>query len=305
LPTTHNSTEPKVLAIAPNSASASSSAPAPSTETAKPVSNLRVFIIAGLIALLAIAAIGRMWWRSQNLVETENAYVAGHVHPLSARISGVVTRVLVEDNQIVKKGDVIAELDPADQKVKIEQIEAQIYSAEQQILQADAQVAQVKAQASATAAQVGQAEAQLLRTRQDAERYGQLFNSQMKAVSKAELDAANANYTSAQADVKARHELVLGAQAQIAAATSSREVIKAQIKVLQTQRKDAVQQLAYNQILAPVTGRFGKRNVETGARIQAGQQLGAIVEDTVWITANFKRNPTSRSAPRATGEDCD
>ena len=100
--------------------------------------------IVAVIALVALGVGGRMWYRSHHYVETENAYVAGHVTPVSARIAGVVTRVLVEDNQIVKAGDVIAELDPADQHVKVEQIQAQIASAEQQVLQADAQVAQVR-----------------------------------------------------------------------------------------------------------------------------------------------------------------
>ncbi len=259
--------------------------------------NRRVIGIVAAIALIALGVGGRMWYRSHNFVETENAFVSGHVHPVSSRIAGVVTRVVVEDNQRVKAGDVIAELDPADQRVKVEQIQAQIASAEQQVLQADAQVAQVRAQASGAQAQVAQSQAQLLRTRQDAERYGQLYNTQMKAVSKAELDAANAARAGATADLAARRDNALAAQAQIAAAGAAREVIKAQVKVLQTQLKDARQQLGYNQIVAPVAGRIGKRSVEVGARIQPGQQLAAIVQDEVWITANFKETQLAGIVP--------
>jgi membrane fusion protein (multidrug efflux system) len=259
--------------------------------------NKRVIGIVAVIALIALGVGGRMWYRGHYFVETENAYVSGHVHPVSARIAGVVTRVLVEDNQAVKAGDVIAELDPADQRVKVEQIQAQIASAEQQVLQGDAQIAQVKAQASAAQAQVAQSQAQLMRARQDAERYGQLYNTQMKAVSKAELDAANAAKAGATADLAARKDNALAAQAQIAAAGSARDVIKAQVKVLQTQLKDARQQLAYNQIAAPVAGRIGKRSMEVGARIQPGQLLAAIVQDDVWITANFKETQLAGIVP--------
>lgn len=255
-------------------------------QPAKP--NRKVLVIAGLIALVAIGAGGRMWYRSHHYVETENAYVAGHVHPVSSRIAGVVTRVLIDDNQVVRAGDVIAELDPFDQGVKVEQIQAQIASAEQQVLQADAQIAQVKAQASAATAQVAQSEAQLVRARQDAERFGQLYNNQMKAVSKAELDAANAGRASAVADLAARKDSAAAARAQIAAAQSARDVLKAQVGVLRVQLKDAQQQLAYNHILAPVGGRIGKRSIEVGQRVQPGQQLTAIVQDNVWLTANFK-----------------
>ena len=101
-------------------------------------------------------------------------------------------------------------------------IAAQIASAEQQVLQADAQIAQVQAQASAAQAQVAQADAQLLRTKQDAERFGQLYTSQMKAVSKAELDAANAARSGAVADLAARKDSAVAAKAQIGAAQAAR-----------------------------------------------------------------------------------
>ena len=276
--TQHNQ-EQKVLTAVPAAPAAAPTAPPP---------NRRVLVVAALIALAALAAGGRMWYRSHYYVETENAYLSGHVTPVSARIGGTVTKVLIEDNQLVKEGDVIAELDPFDQGVKVEQIQAQIASAQQQVLQADAQIAQVQAQASAAAAQVAQSEAQLVRAKQDADRYGQLYNSQMKAVSKAELDAAVAAKASAIADVSARKDSAAAAKAQIGSAKSARDVLNAQISVLQVQLKDAKQQLAYNKILAPVSGRIGKRTIEVGQRVQAGQQLTAIVQDNIWLTANFK-----------------
>jgi membrane fusion protein (multidrug efflux system) len=248
----------------------------------------RVLIVVGVIALAALFAGGRMWYRSANFVETENAYITGHVHPVSARIPGVVTKVMFDDNQMVKAGEVLAELDPADQGVKVEQIQAQIASVHQQIVQADAAVEQARAQASAAGAQVVQAQANLVRAKQDAERYGQLYNTTMKAVSKAEVDAATAARAGASADVNARRDNAIAAKAQINAAESARDVLKAQVKVLQAQLKETRQQLGYNRIVAPVSGRIGKRSVEIGARIQPGQQLAAIVQDDVWVTANFK-----------------
>ncbi|MDL2354694.1 MAG: HlyD family secretion protein [Pseudomonadota bacterium] len=272
-------------------------APAAAAAAAGTPPNKRVIGIVAVIALIALGVGGRMWYRSHYFVETENAYVSGHVTPVSARIAGVVTRVLVDDNQLVKAGDVLAELDPADQRVKVEQIEAQIASAEQQVLQSGATIAQAKAQASGAQAQVAQSQAQLMRTKQDAERYGQLYNTQMKAVSKAELDAANAARAGATADLAARRDNVLAAQAQIGAANAAREVLKAQAKVLLAQLKDAKQQLAYNQLVAPVAGRVGKRSVEVGARVQPGQQLAAIVQDDIWITANFKETQLAGIVP--------
>jgi len=282
----HTTVQQKPAAAPGGPANAGAPAGAPSNASKGPPK--RVLIVVGVIALAALAAGGRMWYRSANFVETENAYVTGHVHPMSSRIPGVVTKVMFDDNQVVKAGDVLAELDPADQRVKVDQIQAQIASVQQQIIQADASVEQARAQASAANAQIAQAQATLVRANQDAARYGQLYNTQMKAVSKAELDAATAARVGATADVTARRDNATAAKAQIAAAISARDVLKAQVKVLQAQLKDAEQQLGYNQIVAPVSGRIGKRSVEVGARVQPGQQLAAIVQDDVWVTANFK-----------------
>ncbi|HEU4375297.1 MAG TPA: HlyD family efflux transporter periplasmic adaptor subunit, partial [Telluria sp.] len=57
------------------------------------------------------------------------------------------------------------------------------------------------------------------------------------------------------------------------------------------------QQLGYNKIVAPVAGRIGKRSVEVGARLQPGQQLAAIVQDEVWVTANFKETQLAEIVP--------
>lgn len=276
---------------------ASAAQPRADAPAAKKPPNKRVLVVVGVIALLAIGAGGRMWYRSSHFVETENAYVTGRMHQVSSRVAGVVTKVLVEDNQTVKAGDVLALLDPADQAVRVEQIQAQIASMEQQVKQSDAQLLQVRAQAGAAGAQVRQAEAQLLRARQDAERFGQLYNDTMKAVSKSEVDASSAARASAVADVAARRDNAAAAQAQIGAAEAGRDVLKAEIKVLQAQLKDARQQLAYNSIVAPVAGRIGRRSVEVGARVQPGQAMLAVVEDNVWVVANFKETQLGGLAP--------
>jgi len=257
----------------------------------------RVRFIAAIIVFALVCVAGRMWWRSQYFVTTDNAYLSAHVHPVSSRIAGVVTKVLVEDNQWVGAGDIIAEFDPADQLVRLEQIRAQIAANSSQTLQAEAQIAQSRAQASVSVAQIAQAEAQLMHARQDAERYRSLFTTQMKAVAKSELDAANATYADAVANLTAKNDSSGAARAQIAVAASARDTLKAQKKVLEAQLKEAELQLAYNQILAPVSGRVGKRTLEIGARVQPGQLLLAIVQDNVWIVANFKETQLAGLRP--------
>jgi len=262
-----------------------------------PTSKRRIIVIASVLALAALGLGGRMVYRSHYFAETDDAYLTGHVHPISARIPGVISKVLVEDNQYVHAGDVLAELDPADQHVRVEQIDAQIAQAQQQLAQADAQIAQARASASGAQAQVLQSQATLTRTQQDATRLSELYTAQMKAISKAELDAAVAARTSAAADLQARKDAVGAAQAQVGAAQAARKVMEAQIKVLQAQAKDAHLQLGYNRILAPVDGRVGRRDMEVGQRVQPGQQMAAIVQDQVWVQANFKETQLAGLKP--------
>jgi membrane fusion protein, multidrug efflux system len=272
--------------------------PAPTPAAVRqPPARRRLRLVVAALALIALVSGGRLWWRSHYFVETDDAYVAGRLHPVSARVAGVVSNVLVEDNRHVHEGDLLAELDPTDQRIKVEQIVAQIEMTEQLGVQADALIVLARAQASGAVAQVGQADAQLHRAKEDAARYAGLYGTSMKAVSKSEVDAANAALAGAHAEWGSRRDAVAATQAQIAAAEAARDGIKYQSKVLQVQLKDAQQQLRYNSITAPVSGRVGKRSVEVGMRIQPGQQLAAIVQDNVWVVANFKETQLADVRP--------
>lgn len=258
----------------------------------------RLLIVVALMACVGLWTLGRLWWRSAHLIETDNAYVSAHIHPVSSRIAGIVERVLVEDHQYVRRGQTLVELDPVDQTLKIEQLQAEIRISERQLAENAAQTSQAEAQESSAVAQIAQSEAQLRRAREDAERMNRLYDGQLRLVSRSQVDAANADYAVATADLRARREGGLrAAQAQVEASRSAREVILSRIDSLNVQLKELRQQLAYTRILAPASGRVGGRTVEVGARVQAGQQFAAIVQKDVWVTANFKETQLSRLRP--------
>lgn len=244
-----------------------------------------------LIVVLVFVVIGfgaQMWWRSVHYVETDNAFVTGHLHIVSPRINGVVSKVLVDDNQYVQEGEVIVELDSTDQLTKIEQIQAQIDSAKLQVIRDEGLVNQAQAQVFGARALLNQAKALLKRGNQDTERYTRLYEAEHKAVSKAELEGVIAVQSTSTAEVEARTEVVRAAEANVVALSAASGLASAQVKVLEVQLKDARQFLSYHKVLAPVSGRVGKRVVEVGIAIQAGQHMAAVVEDNVWVTANFK-----------------
>src|SRR3984893_3837886 len=84
-----------------------------------------------LVAVLLVIVGGVFFWRYLNTYEsTDDAQVDVHLYPVSARISGYVVRVSVNDNQYVQKGTVLVEIDPKDYEVAVAQAQANLASAE-------------------------------------------------------------------------------------------------------------------------------------------------------------------------------
>ena len=243
-----------------------------------------------LLALLAAAVTtagawsGYRWWEYTRIwVKTDNAYVAAHVHQVSPRVPGTVSEVLVEENQVVTAGQVLARLDARDFEVKRQQALALVAQARAQVLQAQARIAQ--AQSEVTREQVRATKAQ-----QDLERAKQLSKGGNSAISQQEFDTAQALADGALAGLQAAKSALQSAEAATGAA-------EAQGKVAEANVKEAELQLSYTEIAAPAAGRIGKKNLETGNRVQPGQALLALVQPDVWVTANFKETQLNQVRP--------
>jgi membrane fusion protein (multidrug efflux system) len=194
---------------------------------AQPQSRRKGIIIA-VIAVVVLVAMG-IWWRSTYSENTDDAQVNGHLIQVSARISGQVAKVYVDENQMVKAGDVIAELDPADYQVAVENAEAALSSAQANAAAADvnvpittvntgsnlssadanlsgsrAAVAQAQQQLEAAQARVAQAKANNIKAQADLERYKPLVEKDV--ISKQQFDSAVAAADAAKAALSdARH----------------------------------------------------------------------------------------------------
>ena len=104
-----------------------STEPDTTTEVVQPRSRRRGIIIV-VIAMLIVGAVA-FWWHSTFTEDTDDAQINGHLIQVSSRIAGQVQKVYVDENQLVKKGDLIAELDPRDYQVAVENAKAVLASA--------------------------------------------------------------------------------------------------------------------------------------------------------------------------------
>jgi membrane fusion protein (multidrug efflux system) len=200
----------------------------------------RKFIVIAVIILLVIGA-GIFYWRSTFSEDTDDAQVDGDLYQVSSRVTGQVIKVYVEDNQQIKIGDPIAEIDPRDYQVALEQAQANLSSAQAAAIQAtvnvpiigvnvntsvsttgsdvtgsSAAVEQARKQAQAAEARVVAAKATAVKSHLDVERYTPLVEKDV--ISKQQFDAAVATDASNQASVLEAEATVIGDQAAVSQA---------------------------------------------------------------------------------------
>ncbi len=273
-----------------------------------------------LCVVLLIA--GLVFWLSTRTREvTTDAYVTGHIDLVSARVPGTVLQVEVDDNQIVRKGDVLVQLDPSDLKMKVAQAKAALDATEEQAAtaktaitfssqnasagntQANGGVQQAEAGVSRSQDMLHQADADLERAALDDKRFENLLARH--EVSQQQYDHAHTAYKGALANDAAAKTGVREAEAAVARATGGLQAAHAAFTDVDVRRKqyesalanvesaqaaydEAKLELSYTVIEAPAEGRIGNKTVELGQRLQPGQPLLAVVEPEVWVIANFK-----------------
>jgi len=234
----------------------------------------RKFIIIAVLILLVVSA-GLFYWHSTFVEDTDDAQVDGDLYQVSSRVTGQVIKVYVEDNQKVTQGQLIAEIDPRDYQVALDQAEATLASAQADYIQANvnvpitsvtsstsistsgsdvtgsqAAVAQAQQQLKAAQARVSQAQANALKAQLDVDRYTPLV--QKDVISKQQYDAAvaaasgtTAAVLEAQADVIAGQEAVRQSQQHLAQARfQSQQSIKNGPKQVRAQEARANSMLA-------------------------------------------------------------
>jgi membrane fusion protein (multidrug efflux system) len=249
-----------------------------------PSSSKRHAIVIGGFFLFAVslAAIAAFTFSEGNR-STNDAYVTGHVHPVSSRVNGTVERVLVGDNQLVRAGQVLVVLDHRDFEVRVALERSRIEQARAGRQGAAAAIAQAQAAIRAATADARKADL-------DFDRARELTTETPRGLSRQEYDAANAARTSAHAKAEQ-------AAAQLVAARAALDAAQAQEAQGDANLRDASLQLEYSTIVAPVTGYVGRKTVETGQRVGPGQPLLSIVEPSVWIVANFRETQLAHVRP--------
>jgi len=231
--------------VTPSTEASSPAVVIPSTEAAPVKRKRRPFVILAVIVALVLAGIGIYMIATAGHEETDDAQIAGDMVPIATRVAGQVTKVNIVENQHVKRGDLLVEIDPADYDARVQQAEAEVATAKAQAEAAQAQVeivdatskgglATARAALTGSAAGVQSAAAQLQAAKADSARAdAELRKAEIdlerartlraaNAVSQERLDSAQIAYDAAKA-AKAQ------AEAQVALAEDTRRSAESRV----------------------------------------------------------------------------
>lgn len=241
-----------------------------------------------LILLITACLLGlRLWVKSKTHVETDNAFIESHVYTISSRVPGNVLKVMVRDNQFVKKGDLLVELDQTDFQLRVRNATAQLDIAKNETSSTYAQVDAARAALNSDRAKLEQSELDLQRGRA-------LYKKDV--IAKEQLDRLETARKVAAAKLAETEGSVRRALALLGLTGSGAKDASISRKIAELEENQ--RNLSYTKIYAPADGFITKKSVEPGNNIQAGQPLLALVAlNGAWVTANYKESQLTYVRP--------
>lgn len=269
--------------------------PAPPETPQQRLNKRRLLIFIGIgLLVLVVAVVIYYIVAIQGRESTDDAYTDGRAISIAAKVSGYVTVLAVQDNQLVKAGDLIVAIDQRDYDVALQNAQASLAANEAQLDSArlDLEIRQTSTGSDLESAQASviQARANLMKARADLERQKSV-NPQATTQQQTDTVAAQAATQEAQMrQAEAQLRTARLVPQNIALAMAKVRELEAQVDVAQSQVDQAKLNLGYTEIRAPQDGRITRRNVEIGSYLQPGQVLLSVVSPEVWVTANYKEN---------------
>jgi membrane fusion protein (multidrug efflux system) len=270
----------------------------------------RPVVVVGTVVLFGLLFFGLRYLAESLTHEwTDDAFLDANVISIASQVAGQIKRVQIKNNQAVKAGDLLLEIDPRDLAVQLDQKRAAAESARANVVLLKAmaelsrtQVASADATAKQAAAEAEAAQATAEKARADLKRAEELI--QNHTISPQEFDSAKAAATATEASLKAAQEKaaskraeVVQAQAQVETAQKAFERGEVQARQTEPDVQAAELNLSYARVTAPADGFVTKKAVEEGDYIQVGQKLLALVPRDLYVTANFKETQVEHIRP--------
>ena len=266
-------------------------------------------LAAAIVVVCAIAYVATIFLHSLTHESTDDAFIDAHIVSIAPKIAGKISAVKVNDNQFVKKGQVLLEIDPRDieamvaqKRAALEVAQARLENARMTAEQAEAHVNTLLAAYASAQASTRSAAAETEKVRGDLARNSDLVAS--GAISTQDFQHSKSDTVSSEATLESKEKQLQAAAAfaeegkkQAGSAQAQASAAKAEVAESQAELHQAELQKSYTKITAPEAGRVTNKSIEPGNYVQVGQPLFAIVPPHVWVTANFKETQLTDMRP--------
>jgi membrane fusion protein (multidrug efflux system) len=274
-------------------------------ETKKTNTKFRLIFI--ILLVIGVIYGGYKFYHSLSHETTDDAQVAKKMNPIIPRVQGYVAKVLVKDNDFVKKGDTLFVIDNSDYIVRVEEAKANLIAAENNVEVAKADIGTSQAGVSVSDANVQSASGsietariRLRRASNDFDRYSNLYKNH--SITKQQFEQAEAAKQEAQSqlNILIDQQKASAFQRNVASAktnVSNKEVqvAAANVKKAQAALDAANLNLGYTVVTASIDGQVSTVDIQPGQMVQAGQSLFYIINNNeTWVVANFKETQLNK-----------
>jgi len=250
-------------------------------------------LILGLV-ILGLAVVLSLWaWNfNERHPRTDDGVARANMIGIAPRVSGPIIKVNVSDNQWVRGGDLLFEIDPADYQLGVDRAKAALDALDQQIVTAQSQDAQLKFQIKAAEAAVRQATAERDQAADSLHRLEPLLPKAF--ATQEQVDQARTKVAALDAEVAQANEKLNQARA----AVSSLATFQAQRPGAVAALGTAQLELSYTRIFAPFDGQVVGLNISEGAYAHAGIEVFAFLDSRKWyVLANFRERELQNIRP--------
>lgn len=249
--------------------------------------NIPLNFLCILIAGSGLIWVANYFWKYIHYEITNDAFIDQYVSPLNIRASGYIKEVRFKEHQYVHQGDTLLILDNREYQIKVKEAEAALLDVKgsKEVLHSSIETSQTNI--AVQDANIAEAKAKLWQLEQDYRRFARLLKEE--SVPEQQYEQAKASYKAAQARYQALLEQRKAAQSQFTETTRRTTSAEAAILSKEASLDLARLNLSYTVLTAPYDGYMGRRTLEPGQYVQAGQTISYLVRNTdKWVTANYK-----------------
>ena len=268
------------------------SAPTSAEVTAKKLKKPRIrqYIVSAIgVAILVwgIFEIACLFLDYKNTETSNDAQIEQYISPVNMRATGYIKKIYFKEHQDVKKGDTLLVLDDREYRIRVMEAEAALKDAQAGANVVNASLQTTETSATVYEASIAEIEIRLAKLEKDKQRYQNLVAR--NAATPIQLEQIETEYDATKKKLDATRRQQKAAYSGVNEVQTRRANSEAAIERAEAALEMARLNLSYCVVLAPCDGKLGRRALEEGQAVNAGQTITYIMPDTEkWVIANYK-----------------